>query len=224
MSCFASKLIRVWNCTSNRWPLSGSIHWLLIPLYSSSDQLFLSFCSSKPWSFRRLDVIPDTLSVVSLSILKGVPDRVGHILTASSREKLNSFIIPETFPLIRSRPFRLSSRPIRWRSGSWLSMARSAGVIFSCSRSAIRSHAASTRLLSATFRNLSPSPRQEPGGSLDVSTGRRSSGGHLRWYSAHSQRDSVTFPFHVSAAACSSAVIRCAATACCLASAMRRSL
>jgi len=54
-----------------------------------------------------------------------------------------------------------------------------------------------------------------------VSTGLRSSGGHLRWYSVHSQRDSVTFPFHLSAAACSSAVIRCAATDCSLASAMR---
>ena len=73
--------------------------------------------------------------------------------------------VSETFSLMRSRPFRRSSKPIRWRSGSWLSMARSAGVIFSRSRSAIRSHAASTRLLSATFRNLSPSPRQEPGGS-----------------------------------------------------------
>ena len=57
-----------------------------------------------------------------------------------------------------------------------------------------------------------------------MSTGLRSSGGHFRWYSAQIQQNGVTFSFHVSAAACSSAVIRCAATDCCLASAMRRSL
>src|SRR5690348_14976432 len=103
-------------------------------------------------------------------------------------------------------------------------MARNAGEIFSRSSSTILSHAASTLLLSSTSRLLPPSPRQEPGGSLDLSTGLRSSGGHFRWYSVHIQRDSVTFSFHVSTAACSSAAIRCAVTDFSLASATRRSL
>ena len=48
------------------------------------------------------------------------------------------------------------------------------------------------------------SPRQEPGGSLDLSTGGRCSGGHLRLYSPHIQRDSsaVSSQFDVAFACC----------------------
>jgi len=60
--------------------------------------------------------------------------------------------------------------------------------------------------VAATFQEPSPSPRQEPGGSLDASTGLLSSGGHFRWYSAHSH-GFVIFSFHVSAGGCSSAAI-----------------
>ena len=185
----------------------------------------LKFLQLKALVFQTFDVRPDTLSVVSLSVLKGIPDRIRNMRNSLLwRAVTTSSYVSQTFSLIRSRPFRRSSKPIRWRSGSWLSMARKAGEIFSRSSSAILSHAASTRLLSATFRYLSPSPRQEPGGSLDLSTGLRSSGGHFRWYSVHSQRDSVTFSFHVSAAACSSAAIRCTVTDFSVATATRRSL
>ena len=77
---------------------------------------------------------------------------------------------------MRSRPFRRCSKPIRCRSGSWLSAARIAGEILSRSRSAMRSHADSTWPFSAGFRSLLPSPRHEPGGSSDLSTGARSLG------------------------------------------------
>ena len=40
VSFFASKLARVWNRTSKIKPDSGSLHRLLIPLYSSCSQVF----------------------------------------------------------------------------------------------------------------------------------------------------------------------------------------
>ena len=68
-----------------------------------------------------------------------------------------------------------------------------------------------------------PSPRQEPGGSSDLSTGARSPGGHLRWYSAHIQRDSFAVSPHFSAAACSLTAVRCAVTDSSAETATRRS-
>src|SRR5271156_5943730 len=86
-------------------------------------------------------------------------------------------------------------------------MARSAGEILSSSRLAMRSHSASTRLLSATLRTLLLSTRHEPAGSFDLSTTGRSAGGPWRGYSVHIQRDSAVVSCHFSAAACSSALV-----------------
>ena len=68
-----------------------------------------------------------------------------------------------------------------------------------------------------------PSPRQEPGGSSDLSIGGRSPGGHLRWYSVHIQRDSLVVSLHFSPAACSLAAVRCAVTDSSAETATRRS-
>src|SRR5579871_4212694 len=113
---------------------------------------------------------------------------------------------------MRSPSFRRSSKPTRHRSGSWLSMARIAGEILSLSPLAIRSHSASTRLLSALSKDLPRSPCQEPEESADLSTVGRSVGGHFRWYSLHIQRDSDSFSCHSSETASSSAATRRAAT------------
>jgi hypothetical protein len=50
------------------------------------------------------------------------------------------------------------------------------------------------------------------GSSSDLSTGSRSSCGHLRWYSDHIHRDSVTVWLHLPDAFCSSAAVRWAVT------------
>ena len=170
-----------------------------------------------------LDIRPDALSVASFLVLKGVTDRVRYLRNGLLREKAripSSF--PWTFSLMRSRPFRRCSKPIRFRSGSWLSMARSAGEILSRSRAAIRSHSSSTRSLAASSRDWLRSSREEPW-SPDLSVGARSPGGHFRWYSSHIQRDSADFSCHFSAAACSLAEARWAAAVSSAATSARRS-
>ena len=72
-------------------------------------------------------------------------------------------------------------------------------------------------------RNLSRFPRQEPGGSPELSTRSRSPGGHFRWYSAHIHRDSFAVSPHFSAAACSLATARCTVTDSSAETATRRS-
>ena len=67
----------------------------------------------KALAFQAFDLCPYTLSIVSLTVLKGIPKRVRYTETASSGEKSNSSILSQTFSLMRSRPFWRSSKPIK---------------------------------------------------------------------------------------------------------------